>query len=593
MTPDPTPGPSGTPDLSGIGTPGPSGTPDLSGIGTPGPSGTQKTPDSSDARTPGQIDREGRKPQQKNHVWFDGPNKKPKDNTYNVMDVELEGADERLKPISEVDDEQPVETIEQDEQPVETIEHNDQPVETIEHNDQPVETIEHDDAPPVLEYHVKKVIWEETSRYYSLVCDFFHDNENADVEKVKKFFIQLNRKIGAANITVGMPLSNGCVEYQTVIDHVHSWRRQFGKTHPRKAEKLLTDFENTYRLINAHNERFYLSEGWNINPNALVDSLSPSNMQILHERLSRYSYRRTPLVAQQPSNLQNPAEANLTGFQRLEARAQNEQRAISSGEVLYWWKKGTGYQTFVKYGDIDPVYRIRAGSYESFDRSEVEQVLSSESRGTEKRLFRGTDGIRAQDWAWTRDHVLDILGVGWKVPDDDDEEVDPLSLIVPGPGVIYPQTRVIVLWNDGRTTLETRTFIRRIAGGSNRNGDNIIYQKALEVEQTNEDERSRASSEDEGSDITSQESEDSEDNRPKGRTKRQSQPYRNRESTPPGSRASKYKRGHTTNTNRAGSEKASQSRRSSEKNNLRRDVERLTRRLAELENGDRRGSKRH
>ncbi|KAJ5186465.1 hypothetical protein N7449_011229 [Penicillium cf. viridicatum] len=477
MTPDPTPGPSGTPDLSVIETQGPSRTPDLSGIGTPGPSGTQKTPDSSDTRTPGQIDREGRKPQQRNHVWFDGPNKKRKDDEYNVMDsvVELEGVDERLEPISEVDDEQPVETIEHDdEQPVETIEHDDE---------QPVETIEHDDAPPVLEYHVKKVIWEETSRYYSLVCDFFHNNENADVEKVTKFFTQLNRKIGAANIIVG--------------------------------------------------------------------------------------------------------------FQRLEARAQNEQRAISSGEVLYWWKKGTGYQTFVKYGDMDPVYRIRAGSYESFDRSEVEQVLSSESRGTEKRLFRGTDGIRAQDWAWTRDHVLDILGVGWKVPDDDDEEVDPLSLIVPGPGVIYPQTRVIVLWNDGRTTLETRTFIRRIAGGSNRNGDNIIYQKALEVEQTNEDERSRASSEDEGSDTTSQESEDSEDNRPKRRTKRQSQPYRNRESTPSGSRASKYKKGHTTNTNRAGSEKASQSRRSSEKNNLRRDVERLTRRLAELENGDRRGSKRH
>lgn len=71
MTPDPTPGPSGTPDLSGIGTPGPSGTPDLSGIGTPGPSGTQKNPDST-----------------RNHVWFDGPNKKPKDNKYHVMDVE-------------------------------------------------------------------------------------------------------------------------------------------------------------------------------------------------------------------------------------------------------------------------------------------------------------------------------------------------------------------------------------------------------------------------------------------------------------------------------------------------------------------------
>ncbi|KAJ5417422.1 uncharacterized protein N7487_000972 [Penicillium crustosum] len=611
MTPAPTPRPSGTPNLNGIGTPGPSGTqeaPDLSvgtpgpsgtqeapdlSVGTPGPSGTQEAPDTSGTGTPGQIDREGREHKQKNHVSFDTPNKKPKDDGYYVMDsvVELGGAAERVEPIREVDDEQPVETIERDdEQPVETIERDDQ---------QLVETIEHDDGPPVLEYHVKKVIWEETNRYYNLVCEFFNDNEDSDVREVERFFARLNKMIRAANSREGMPLSNGCVEYQTVIDEVHSWRRRFGKTRRVDAQKLLMDFENTYRMINAHNERFYLSEGWNINPNALADLLSPANLQTLHGRVSQYSYRRAPLVAQESSNSQNPIEANLTGFQRLEARAQAEQRAISSGEVLYWWKKGTGYQTFVKYGDVDPVYRIRAGSYESFDRKEVEQVLSSESRGTQKHITHGTDGIRAQDWVWTREHVLDILGVGWKVPDDDEEEVDPLSLIVPATGVIYPQTRVIVLWTDGRTTLETRTFIRRIAGGPNRNGDNIIYQKALEVEQTNEDERSRESTEDQsdgGSDTTSEESEDSEDseddNRPKRRTKRHSQPHKNRGSTPSGSRSSRYKKGQTTNTKGDASGRAPKSRRTLDRNNLRRDIEKLARKLAELDDGNRRGAKR-
>lgn len=92
----------------------------------------------------------------------------------------LEDIDKGLEPISKVNNEQLMETIEHN---------NEQLVETIKYNDkQLMETIKYNNVLLVLEYYVKKVIWEETSCYYSLVYDFFYNNENADIEKVKKFF---------------------------------------------------------------------------------------------------------------------------------------------------------------------------------------------------------------------------------------------------------------------------------------------------------------------------------------------------------------------------------------------------------------------
>ncbi|KAJ5908745.1 hypothetical protein N7495_001427 [Penicillium taxi] len=62
--------------------------------------------------------------------------------------------------------------------------------------------------------------------------------------------------------------------------------------------------------------------------------------------------------------------------------------------------------------------------------------------------------------------------------DDDESDIDPLSLLRPGRGVIYPQTKVLVLWKDGTKTLKGRAFVRRIL----QKGDYAIYQKAEEME---------------------------------------------------------------------------------------------------------------
>jgi hypothetical protein len=79
--------------------------------------------------------------------------------------------------------------------------------------------------------------------------------------------------------------------------------------------------------------------------------------------------------------------------------------------------------------------------------------------------------------------VADILGVGWKVEDDDENGIDATALIYPERDVLYPQTRILVQWKDGRKSLEGRSFIRRITQGSSLAGDQVVYQKAVEMEE--------------------------------------------------------------------------------------------------------------
>lgn len=106
-----------------------------------------------------------------------------------------------------------------------------------------------------------------------------------------------------------------------------------------------------------------------------------------------------------------------------------QQRRLTSAKVLYWWPKGTGSQIFVRYGDRStPIYRIRAGSHESYNPSRVERVLTTKTRGTAK--FTGTkNGIPEEYWKYERKHVEDLLRVGWKVEDDDENGINPLGLL--------------------------------------------------------------------------------------------------------------------------------------------------------------------
>ncbi|KAA8647899.1 uncharacterized protein ATNIH1004_006601 [Aspergillus tanneri] len=170
----------------------------------------------------------------------------------------------------------------------------------------------------------------------------------------------------------------------------------------------------------------------------------------------------------------------LSGINALESRMRKEYTALARGRVLYWWPVGTGTQIFVRYGSKrNPIYRVRAGSSEPYDPQTAELVLSN-TRGNSKSTLT-TDGILQEVWKYSRDDVSDIIGVGWKVEDDDEANTNALALIRPQRYATYPQ-RVLVKWKDGNTTLERRGFVRRIANGNSFNGDRMIYLKAKELE---------------------------------------------------------------------------------------------------------------
>ena len=71
---------------------------------------------------------------------------------------------------------------------------------------------------------------------------------------------------------------------------------------------------------------------------------------------------------------------------------------------------------------------------------------------------------------WKQEDVHGIIGVSWKVEDDDEEGLEALDLIWPEPYAKHPHTRILVQWKDKQVTLEDRTFVRRITKGSNLQG---------------------------------------------------------------------------------------------------------------------------
>lgn len=111
----------------------------------------------------------------------------------------------------------------------------------------------------------------------------------------------------------------------------------------------------------------------------------------------------------------------------------------------------------------------------------MQKVLTTMTRGTAK-FTEEIDGMTEEFWKYNRKHVTDILGVGWKIEDDDESTTNALSLVRPEQGAIYPQTRILVKWRDAAITLEGRSFIRRITTGSDLDGDPVIYQRARELE---------------------------------------------------------------------------------------------------------------
>lgn len=153
--------------------------------------------------------------------------------------------------------------------------------------------------------------------------------------------------------------------------------------------------------------KYHLPESWNISQE-MIGSVQQSVLAgydpTVKTENDMSDINQVPLHADAQGHPQHPPvinidplEGELENLNKLEETARNTMCGHSNGEVLFWWKRGTGSQVFVKYGTGENVmFRIRAG--------------------------------------YGRSDVAGILGVGWKVEDDDDFEGEPLDSLWPEGG---------------------------------------------------------------------------------------------------------------------------------------------------------------
>ncbi|KAJ6111042.1 hypothetical protein N7486_003277 [Penicillium sp. IBT 16267x] len=312
----------------------------------------------------------------------------------------------------------------------------------------------------------KEVIKAETAKESTKIAEIFLTSSNPDYDACRQFFERLNQMIRAANEEHNVRnIDNGIIPVQGYYGLCKTWREQMTAA---SAKESADD----------------ACESW---AEQEIGSPNPV-MRDVSDVASRSSVedQQADALSEPQNDFESEDETtgldDLEDLDALEARTMNEQRRLTSGKVLYWWPKGTGSQTFIRYGDRHtPIYRIRAGSHQSYNRHQVECVLTTKTRGNAK-LIRRRNGLKEEYWKYQRKHVKNILGVGWKVYGDDENDLDPLALLRPEKGVVYPETRTLVKWKDNALTLEGRAFMRRITYGSFLDGDRVLYQKACEME---------------------------------------------------------------------------------------------------------------
>ncbi|KAF7519524.1 hypothetical protein PCG10_009929 [Penicillium crustosum] len=347
---------------------------------------------------------------------------------------------------------------------------------------------------------VKDVIRSEALRESGRMVEGFFTSDNPSYDECSIFFQRLNQKVRGANDQHDvMDLDTGTIPETGYNALCQAFQQAAKKAVDNSSpEEFWEAYNNTCDLLTRFNKRHCLPKSWNISeswaenwigsPNPRIriyedtSSTSDSDIQAGDIQAGDIQADKTSEESSAESDIDIDSDHQPTGLDALEVRTNKQQRQLNSAKVLYWWPKGTGSQIFVRYGSRStPIYRIRAGSHESYNPSQVERVLTTLTRGTAK--VTGTkNGLPEEFWKYQRRDVEDLVGIGWKVEEDDEQGLNPLNLLLPAKDIVYPQTRILVKWKDGRFTLEGRSFIRRITTGSALDGDRVIYQRAEELE---------------------------------------------------------------------------------------------------------------
>ncbi|KAL4783676.1 hypothetical protein BJX76DRAFT_357706 [Aspergillus varians] len=334
-----------------------------------------------------------------------------------------------------------------------------------------------------------------------------------DIGAATVLFQDINKQIDHENTVHGVPASQGCIipENQYEVLYEQFFLGVLDTIAEEDRDRL---FEETREKFAAFNREHHLPEEWNITDDVLANieeaiamgHESPVKREDVVTNINQLPHHgATQNPPQHPPIINIDALAGeFENLDILEETARNTMCGHSNGKVLFWWKRGSGSQIFVRYGTGEnAMFRIRAGSYEPYDPKKVPRIFSiqrggrgqgwdelkreegegsiAQPRGHLKVIAEDEEGEFQENWMYGRSDVAGILGVGWKVDDDDDFEGEPLDRLWPegGDEADYPFTRILVAWKDRTLTLEDRSFIRRIKRGPTKLADILIYQKAV------------------------------------------------------------------------------------------------------------------
>ncbi|KAH2761569.1 hypothetical protein KXW10_000391 [Aspergillus fumigatus] len=305
-----------------------------------------------------------------------------------------------------------------------------------------------------------------------------------DITKVESLLSRLNKKIRSANHENGVHLTDGVIMANMYRLTYDGWVAKIGMAHVKdNPEQGWRAYDDTLNLLRTFNRENNLPLDWVFSSAATQKAFGERPPNVL-EPSADLEMDDSAVEYDSQSDSDSDREEEMDGIDALENRMRKEYSSLSGGRVLYWWPVGTGTQIFVRYGSKrKAIYRVRAGSSMPYSEHDTELVLG-QTRGNKKIILTDDRGIKREAWEYTRNQVDDIVGVGWKIEDDDEAGVNALELIQPRKSAVYPHTRVVVKWKDGQTSLERRGFIRRIANGTSLNGDRMIYLKAREMEKT-------------------------------------------------------------------------------------------------------------
>jgi hypothetical protein len=235
-----------------------------------------------------------------------------------------------------------------------------------------------------------------------------------DVTKVESLLSGLNKKIKSANYANGAHLTDGVITANMYRYTYDGWAGKINMAHVRdNPEEGWRAYDATLKLLHHFNRENNLPIDWVFSPAATQKQFGERPPSVI-EPSPDLEMDDSATDYESESESESESEAELDGIDALENRMRKLYSSLSGGKVFYWWPVGTGTQIFVRYGSKrKAIYCVRAGSSMPYSEHDTELILG-QTRGNQKIIMTDDNGRTRETWAYTRNQVADIVGVGWK-----------------------------------------------------------------------------------------------------------------------------------------------------------------------------------